>query len=38
MYSDFCDFAFFVLELDQAHLVAGFGKVVTVPGDELPIW
>ena len=35
MYADFGDFAFYVLEIDQAHLVAGFGKVVTVGGDEL---
>lgn len=35
MYADFGDFAFFVLEIDQAHLVAGFGKIVTVSGDEL---
>lgn len=35
MYSDFGDFAFFVLEIEQAHLVAGFGKIVTVSGDDL---
>ncbi|KAA1260981.1 hypothetical protein LF1_35230 [Rubripirellula obstinata] len=35
MYADFGDFAFFILEIEQAHLVAGFGKVVTVSGDEL---
>ncbi|MGB7325302.1 MAG: pyridoxamine 5'-phosphate oxidase family protein [Rubripirellula sp.] len=35
MYADFGDFSFFVLDIDQAHLVAGFGKIVTVSGDEL---
>jgi putative heme iron utilization protein len=35
MYSDFGDFAFFVLEIEQAHLVAGFEKIVTVSGDDL---
>ncbi len=35
MYADFGDFAFHVLHVDQAHLVAGFGKIVTVSGDDL---
>ncbi|TWU58313.1 HugZ family pyridoxamine 5'-phosphate oxidase [Rubripirellula reticaptiva] len=35
MYADFGDFSFFVLDIDQAHLVAGFGKIVTVSGVEL---
>jgi hypothetical protein len=35
LYADFGDFSFFVFEIDQAHLVAGFGKIVTVSGVEL---
>ena len=35
MYADFGDFSFYVFHIDQAHLVAGFGKIVTVSGDDL---
>lgn len=27
--------SFYEMTVDQAHLVAGFGKIVTVSGDEL---
>ena len=35
MYVDFGDFAFYEMTVDQAHLVAGFGKIMTVSGDQL---
>lgn len=35
MYADFKDFAFFRVELESAHLVQGFGRIVDVPGARL---
>jgi len=43
MYADFNDFGFYLMEIDKAHLVAGFGRihwlrsddVLIVPSDEL---
>lgn len=35
MYADFGDFAFYVLDVEDAHLVAGFGRIETVAGDQL---
>lgn len=34
-YADFADFAFWRMELDEAHLVQGFGRIVDVPGAGL---
>ncbi|GGF79007.1 pyridoxamine 5'-phosphate oxidase [Azorhizobium oxalatiphilum] len=34
-YADFKDFAFYRLEIAEAHLVEGFGKVVTLPAKGL---
>lgn len=35
MYAGFGDFAFHVLEIESAHLVAGFGRIETIGGDQL---
>ena len=35
MYADFADFAFFRLEIHQVHLVAGFGRIETIPASKL---
>lgn len=35
MYADFADFAFFEIEVREAHLVAGFGRIETIPADKL---
>ena len=35
MYADFGDFAFFEFEIDEAHLVAGFGRIETIPASKL---
>ncbi len=35
MYADFGDFAFYELTIDEAHLVAGFGRIETISGDQL---
>lgn len=34
-YADFADFAFYRMEVDSAHLVEGFGRIVDVPGARL---
>lgn len=34
-YADFTDFGFYRMELDHAHLVEGFGRIVDVPGEAL---
>lgn len=34
-YADFSDFAFYRMEIESAHLVEGFGRIVDVPGAEL---
>lgn len=35
MYADFRDFAFFQIEVAQAHLVAGFGRIGTIQASDL---
>jgi putative heme iron utilization protein len=35
MYADFGDFAFFQIEIAEAHLVAGFGRIETIPAGNL---
>lgn len=34
-YAGFSDFAFYELEMTSAHLVAGFGRIATIPVDRL---
>lgn len=34
-YVDFADFAFYRIDLDHAHLVEGFGRIIDVPGAAL---
>ncbi|MGR7995063.1 MULTISPECIES: HugZ family pyridoxamine 5'-phosphate oxidase [unclassified Xanthobacter] len=34
-YADFKDFAFYRIDLDHAHLVEGFGRIIDVPGSAL---
>jgi putative heme iron utilization protein len=35
LYSSFGDFAFWCLEPERAHAVAGFGRIETIPSDEM---
>lgn len=35
IYADFADFAFYRMEIEEAHLVEGFGRIVDVPGARL---
>jgi putative heme iron utilization protein len=35
MYADFGDFAFFQIDVTDAHLVAGFGRIETIPASDL---
>lgn len=35
MYADFGDFAFYEFEIENAHLVAGFGLIKTISGKRL---
>ena len=35
MYADFGDFAFFQIDVAEAHLVAGFGRIETIPASDL---
>jgi heme iron utilization protein len=35
MYADFGDFAFFQLDVREVHLVAGFGRIETIPASKL---
>ena len=35
MYADFGDFAFFEFAVDEAHLIAGFGRIETIPSASL---
>ena len=35
MYVDFGDFGFYELKIDHAYLVAGFGRIETIPASEL---
>lgn len=35
MYADFGDFAFFEFEIAEVHLVAGFGRIETIPASKL---
>jgi hypothetical protein len=34
-YADFADFAFYRMTVLEAYLVAGFGRIVTIPADQL---
>lgn len=34
-YADFTDFAFYAIDITEAHLVEGFGRIVDVPGEKL---
>ncbi|WP_454918558.1 HugZ family pyridoxamine 5'-phosphate oxidase [Xanthobacter sediminis] len=34
-YADFSDFGFYRIDVDHAHLVEGFGRIVDVPGEKL---
>lgn len=34
-YIDFTDFSFFAMSVERAHLIAGFGRIVDIPGTEL---
>ncbi len=34
-YIDFADFDFYAMTIERAHLVAGFGRIVDIPGTEL---
>ncbi len=34
-YAGFRDFAFYEMAVDSAHLVAGFGRIVGIPGEDL---
>ncbi|MEP9368590.1 DUF2470 domain-containing protein [Xanthobacter sp. VNH20] len=34
-YADFTDFAFYRVRVEEAHLVQGFGRILTVPGSEV---
>ena len=34
-YADFADFAFYRLEIDTAHMIEGFGRIVTLPAAAL---
>lgn len=35
MYADFGDFAFFQIDVTEVHLVAGFGRIETIPARDL---
>lgn len=35
MYADFGDFSFYRIDIDTAHLVAGFGRIETLSADQL---
>ncbi|WP_372716780.1 HugZ family protein [Novipirellula sp.] len=35
VYADFDDFAFYRFEVEEAHLIAGFGRFETISADEL---
>jgi heme oxygenase (biliverdin-IX-beta and delta-forming) len=35
LYADFSDFALWQMEIKEAYLVAGFGKIHTIPGSDL---
>lgn len=35
MYADFADFAFFQIDVTEAHLVAGFGRIETIRASDL---
>ncbi len=37
LYADFGDFGFYRLEIEKAHLVAGFGRIHWMDGDELRV-
>ena len=35
VYADFSDFTLWQMQIDEAYLVAGFGKIVSIPGGRL---
>jgi putative heme iron utilization protein len=35
LYVDFEDFSFFQIDVDQVHVVAGFGRIETIPASQL---
>ena len=35
LYADFSDFSLWQMEIDEGYLVAGFGRIHTIPGSEL---
>jgi putative heme iron utilization protein len=35
VYIDFADFGFYTLAIETAHLVAGFGRIVDIPGADI---
>ncbi len=35
LYAEFSDFALWQMEIDEAYLVAGFGRIHTIPGSDL---
>ncbi len=37
LYADFTDFSFYQMTIERAHLVAGFGRIHWIPGDDLTI-
>lgn len=37
LYADFNDFGFYLMEIEKAHLVAGFGRIHWIEGDDLRI-
>ena len=37
LYADFADFGFYLMTIERAHLVAGFGKIHWMAGDRLTI-
>jgi putative heme iron utilization protein len=36
-YASFADFSFYAIEIERAHFIGGFGRIVTLPGAELLI-
>ena len=38
MYADFGDFSFYRVDIDQAHLVAGFGRIETLAAEQIQSW
>ena len=36
-YADFADFEFWRMEIDSAHFIEGFGRIVTLPGTAMGV-